>query len=164
MTPRRGRSQARRKGSIYTDLSLGRFGPRKFGVCFVQTKEKMSHLSRTSSRLLRGAGRVRYRRRRCLRLGTDFLAFLAFLGIAASKAVAVRRRLLRENASIRRLALSVLGALVHVVWVLRYHRGVRDVAFVAACWWDENVEPARHHEAREEGEEYDVPDCETHDM
>jgi hypothetical protein len=109
---------------------------------------------------LRGSSRVRHRRRRRLRLGADLPAFFS----VASKAVAVGRRLLHENASVRHFALSVLGALVHVVWVLRDHWGVGDVAFVAAGRRDEDVEPARDHEAREEDEEHDVPDAEAHDV
>lgn len=35
------------------------------------------------------------------------------------------------------------------------------MAFVAACGRDEDVEPARDHEAREEDEENDVADAEA---
>ena len=38
------------------------------------------------------------------------------------------------------------------------------MAFVAACGRDEDVEPAWHHEAREEDEEHDVTDAEAHDV
>jgi hypothetical protein len=156
MAPRRDQSLGEAKGGMHTDLSLERFDLRPMSDGSVQTKKRMSHFSRTSQ-LLRVRGR---HRRRCLRLGADLSALLSI----ASEAGAVRRRLLHENASISSLALSVLGALVHVVWVLRDHWGVGNVAFVAACRRDEDVEPARHHEAREEYDEHDVTDAEAHDV
>jgi hypothetical protein len=99
-------------------------------------------------------------RRRCLCLSADLPAFLS----VTSKAVTIRRRLLHKDASICDLALSVLDALVQVVRILRNHWGVWDMAFVAARWWDKDVEPAGNHEAREEGEEYDMADSEAHDV
>jgi hypothetical protein len=143
---------------MYTGFSLERFDLRPLSVGFVQTKKNMTRSARTSSQLLR----VRCCRHRCccLCLSADLSAFLS----VSSKAVAVRRRLLHEDTSIRYLALSVLDALVHVVWILRDHWGIGDVAFVAARRRDEDVEPARHHEAREEGEEYDMADSEAHDV
>ena len=62
------------------------------------------------------------------------------------------------------LALSTFDTLTHIIRVLRDHRCVRNVAFVAAIGRDEDVEPAWDHEAAEEEQEYDVAHTEAHDM
>jgi hypothetical protein len=62
------------------------------------------------------------------------------------------------------LALPAFDALIHVVRVLRDHRCVRNVAFVAAVGRDEDVEPAWDHEAPEEEQEYDVAHSKAHDV
>jgi hypothetical protein len=156
MAPRRGQSLGEAKEGMYTDLSHWRLDLRSKKSALCEQREKMSHFCRTSQ-LLRVRGR---RRRRCLRLSGDLSACLS----VASKAVAVWCRLRHENASICDLALSVLDTLVHVVWILRDHWSVGNMAFVASRRRDEDVEPAGNHEASEESEEYDVADTEAHDM
>lgn len=78
---------------------------------------------------------------------------------------AIGRSLLRHHFRISlSLAQPAFDALVHLVRILSDHGSVRNVAFVAAVRRNEDVEPARDHEAAEEEQEYDVADAEAHDV
>lgn len=93
-----------------------------------------------------------------LRLGA-FSSHVLFLQTAA-----FRRSLLRHILAILELAFAILNRLVQLVGVLGDHGRVGNVAFIAAAGRDEDVEPARNHEAGEEDDEDDVADCESHDV
>jgi hypothetical protein len=78
---------------------------------------------------------------------------------------AIRRSLLRHHFCVSLgLAQSALDALVHLVRILSDHRRVRNVAFVTAVGWDEDIKPARDHEAAQEEKKDDVAYAEAHDV